>query len=63
MTIRKTSKTQGISECVIRSLVAQGKCPGFRSGNRFIVNVDALMQMLEGMQGDQLNGEDTNKNH
>lgn len=46
-TIRKTAATKGVSEYLIRRLVAQGKCPGIYSGNRFLVNVDALSEQLD----------------
>lgn len=46
-TIRQTAATGIASENFIRLLVAQGKCPGIRSGNRFLVNVVALCEMLD----------------
>ena len=46
-TIRQTAAIGIVSENYIRNLVAQGKCPGFYSGNRFIVNVTALVEMLD----------------
>lgn len=46
-TIRQTAATGIASENFIRSLVAQGRCPGVRSGNRFLVNVTALCEMLD----------------
>lgn len=46
-TIRQTAATGLASENFIRMLVAQGKCPGIRSGNRFLVNVEALGEMLD----------------
>lgn len=46
-TIRQTA-AQGIApENLIRRLVAQGKCPGIYSGNRFLVNVEALTEWLD----------------
>lgn len=47
LTIRKTAKTGIASEYFLRLLVAQGKCPGIYSGNRFLVNVDALVEQLD----------------
>lgn len=46
-TIRQTA-AQGIApENLIRRLVAQRKCPGIYSGNRFLVNVEALTEWLD----------------
>lgn len=42
-TIRQTAATGLTSEHHLRQLVAQGRCPGVRSGNRFLVNVTALV--------------------
>lgn len=47
MTIRRAAATGLLSEHHIRLLVATGKCPGIRIGNRFMVNIDALAEMLE----------------
>lgn len=41
-TIRQTAATGILPEYRIRCMVAQGVCPGIRSGNRFLVNVAAL---------------------
>ncbi len=46
-TIRQVAAIGITSEHHLRLLVAQGKCPGVRSGNRFLVNVGALCEMLE----------------
>lgn len=46
-TIRQVAATGIASENFIRLLVAQGKCPGIRSGNRFLVNVTALAEQLD----------------
>lgn len=46
-TIRQTAALGFISEHYLRLLVAQGKCPGVFSGNRFLVNVDALIEQLD----------------
>lgn len=46
-TIRQVAATKIVSESYLRQLVAQGKCPGIRSGNRFLVNVGALCEMLD----------------
>ena len=47
LTIRKAAATGVAPENVIRNLVSQGKCPGFYSGNRFLVNVTALAEQLD----------------
>jgi len=36
-----------VTENFLRLLVAQGRCPGIKTGNRFMVNVDALSEMLD----------------
>lgn len=46
-TIRQTAALGIITEYYLRLLVAQGNCPGIYSGNRFLVNVDALVEQLE----------------
>lgn len=46
-TIRQTARTGLISEHRLRLMVAQKKCPGVYSGNRFMVNVCALAAILE----------------
>lgn len=48
-TIRQTAATGIASEHRIRIWVAEGKCPGIRTGNRFLVNVSALAEMLDRM--------------
>ncbi len=47
LTIRQAAKNGIMSEHFLRLLVAQGRCPGVYSGNRFLVNVDALVEQLE----------------
>lgn len=46
-TIRQTAATGVLSEHRLRLMVAAGTCPSIRTGNRFLVNVDALAEMLE----------------
>lgn len=46
-TIRQVARYLDISESLVRRLVAQGVCPGVYSGNRFLVNVEALRKYLE----------------
>lgn len=47
LTIREVAATGLVSEHYIRTLVRNGKCPGIRSGNRFLVNVEQLREKLE----------------
>ena len=46
-TIRQTAALGILTEHRLRILVAQGICPGIKTGNRFLVNVDALERLLE----------------
>ena len=50
-TIRETAKTGLLSEYSLRLMCAQGTLPGFYVGNRFLVNVDALVEQLSAMRG------------
>lgn len=47
LTIRQTAATGLITEHRLRILVAQGLCPGIKTGNRFMVNVTALAEQLD----------------
>ena len=49
LTIRQTTRETGVSESLIRRLVKEGRCPGFQSGNRWIVDVQALLDVLHEM--------------
>lgn len=57
LTIRQTAATGILSEHRIRIMVAQGACPGIQAGNRFLVNVTALAEMLESMSRKQRGGD------
>ncbi len=46
-TVRQVARYLEIPESFVRRLVAQGVCPGVYSGNRFLVNVEALREYLE----------------
>jgi hypothetical protein len=46
-TIRQTAALGILTEHRLRLMVAQGSCPGIRTGNRFLVNVDALVELLD----------------
>lgn len=48
-TIRQTAAMGILPEHQIRLMVAQGSCPGFKTGNRFMVNVAALAEQLDRM--------------
>lgn len=48
-TIRQTAAMGILPEHQIRLMVAQGFCPGFKAGNRFMVNVTALAEQLDRM--------------
>ncbi len=45
-TIRQVAASGLISEHYLRCMVARGECPGFRSGNRFLINVEQLKEKL-----------------
>ena len=56
-TIKKTSSIPGMpKENAIRRLVKQQRCPGWYSGSRFYVNVDALAVMLKQKSMESVNG-------
>lgn len=44
---REVAKMGVLSEFLVRKLIAQGKCPGFYSGKKFLVNVERLQDYLE----------------
>lgn len=46
-TIRQTAATGILSEHRLRLMVAAGTCPGIKTGNRFLINVSALVEMLD----------------
>ena len=46
-TIRQAACYLAIPEHFVRSLVAQGKCPGIYSGNRFLVHTEGLREYLD----------------
>ncbi|MBQ4354262.1 MAG: hypothetical protein IJC71_05150 [Clostridia bacterium] len=48
----KASKATRIPENAIRRMIKQKICPGFYSGNRFMVNTEALVAMLAAQTGD-----------
>ena len=48
---KRAAQTTGISETFLRRLVKQGKIPGFYTGNRFMVNVPMLIELLNSPEG------------
>lgn len=46
LSIRETARTGILPETALRRLVKQGKCPGFYSGTKFLVNYDRLCDWL-----------------
>lgn len=46
-TIRQTAAMGILPEHRLRVMVAEGSCPGIRTGNRFLINVTALSEQLE----------------
>lgn len=46
-TIRQTAATGILSEHRLHLMVAAGICPGIQTGNRFLINVTALSEMLD----------------
>ena len=55
-TIRQTAATGLISEHRLRLMVAAGTCPGIQTGNRFMVNVGALEELLDTMSRQAVKG-------
>lgn len=47
LTIRQTAETGILSQHHLRLLEKQGRLPGVRSGNRFLVNVPLLIEQLD----------------
>ena len=45
-TIRQTAATGILSEHRLRLMQRQGLLPGIQAGNRFLINVEALAEML-----------------
>lgn len=46
-TIRQTARMGLVSEHHLRLMVAQKRCPGIYTGTRFMVNVPALIEVLD----------------
>ena len=54
-TIRQTAALGILSEHFLRHLVARGQCPGVYTGNRFLVNVEALVEQLDRQSREAVN--------
>lgn len=48
ITINSAAKKGPFPEFRLRKWLKEGRLPGFYAGNRFYVNYDLLMQMIEG---------------
>ncbi len=46
-TPREFAKLGILAESQVRKRIHQGKCPGIQMGQGFLINVDALIAMLE----------------
>lgn len=46
MTVKEMVKYSGLSENMLRNWIKQGRCPGVRNGNRFLINVDMLEKQM-----------------
>lgn len=57
-TIRQTAAMGILNEHRIRLMVAQGLCPGIRTGNRFLVNVNALVELLDRQSREAVDSDD-----
>lgn len=49
VTIRRAAKIVGVPEFKLRKMVKNKECPGFYSGNRFLVNLRLLQELLDQM--------------
>lgn len=47
MTVKEAVRYSGLSETMLRNWIKQGKCPGIRYGNRFLVNMDMLEAQIK----------------
>ena len=56
LTIRQTAAQGVVSEHFLRQLVAQGSCPGLYAVKRYLVNFDALLEMLDSMSRENIRG-------
>ena len=47
LTIRQVAETGLINENYLRALVKEGRCPHVMSGNRVLINYEALAEQLD----------------
>lgn len=57
LSVAQTARLGFITEYRLRAMIKAGTCPGFRSGNKYQINVDQLIKLLE---GGELNAEKRN---
>ena len=57
LTIRQTASTKVLSEHTLRLMEKQGRLPGVRSGNRFLVNYPLLLEQLDRESIAQVSGQ------
>lgn len=50
MSIKQVVKETGLSEFFVRGLVRSGKVPVIKTGNKYMINMDKLRELLEEMQ-------------
>lgn len=53
-TIRETARMGILNENLLRQRLKQGKLPGIYAGNKFLVNVQVLLEMLEAESREQM---------
>lgn len=46
-TINRTSKETGLAPYTLRQMQKRGQLPGFMTGNRFMVDVETLLESLD----------------
>lgn len=51
LTIRETAKTGILPETALRRLAAEDRLPALKVGNRLLVNLDLLIEQLNGLGG------------
>ena len=57
LTIRKAATRSGVPEFRIRQMVKQNQVPGFYAGTRYLVNIDAFMDVLKEMCAPKITSE------
>lgn len=57
-TIKKAAAMPDVplTESALRGMVKRKECPGWYTGSRFVVNIDALLAMLEQKSMEAVNG-------